>query len=165
MLAWLLWQLERVERIHAVAGLFINEFGVEACAEARRREREANSAGTAREWKRVASVIARRTSKRVDLGAATPPTLSEFESVDEPTPIVSEQPQTFRIQFVCGTPDYEPMNLTEKQIEAADESAAIVAAANSKWPPQTIGLRILDRDGREVFAREKAKRTQNKAGL
>jgi hypothetical protein len=57
------------------------------------------------------------------------------------------------------------MNLTEKQIEAADESAAIVAAANSKWPPQTIGLRILDRDGREVFAREKAKRTQNKAGL
>jgi len=165
MLAWLLWQLERVERIHAVAGLLINEFGVEACAEARRREREANSAGTAREWKRVASVIARRASKRVDLGAATPPTLPEFESVDEPTPIVSEQPQTFRIQFVCGTPDYGPMNLTEKQIEAADESAAIVAAANSKWPPQTIGLRILDRDGREVFAREKAKRTQNKAGL
>ena len=49
MLAWLLWQLERVQRIHAVAGLFINEFGVEACAEARRREREAGIAPEQRE--------------------------------------------------------------------------------------------------------------------
>ena len=39
-----------------------------------------------------------------------------------------------------------------------DTSAAIVAAANTEWPPQTIGLRILDREGREVFAREKARR-------
>ena len=36
--------------------------------------------------------------------------------------------------------------------------AAIIAAANLKWPPQTIGVRILDREGHEVFAREKAKR-------
>jgi hypothetical protein len=50
------------------------------------------------------------------------------------------------------------MNLTEKHIEAADTSAAIVAAANTKWPPRTIGLHILDREGREVFAREKANR-------
>jgi hypothetical protein len=48
--------------------------------------------------------------------------------------------------------------LTEKHIQAADASAAIVAAANTEWPPQTIGLRILDREGREVFAREKAQR-------
>jgi hypothetical protein len=31
-------------------------------------------------------------------------------------------------------------------------------AANIKWPPQTIGARILDREGHEVFARQKAQR-------
>jgi hypothetical protein len=161
MLAWLLWQLERLERIHAVAGMLVNEFGVEACAEARRRERGANSAATAREWRRVVSVITRRTAKRDDLDAAKRPPLLEFHPVDEPTWTVPEPPQTFRIQFVCGTPDRSSMNLTEKNIEAADTSAAIIAAANTAWPPRTIGLRILDRDGREVFAREKARPTQN----
>jgi hypothetical protein len=43
--------------------------------------------------------------------------------------------------------------LTEVEIQAADASAAIVAAANLAWPPRTIGLRILDGEGREVFAR------------
>ena len=38
--------------------------------------------------------------------------------------------------------------------------AAIVAAANTKWPPRTIGLRILDREGREVFARQKGDHRQ-----
>jgi hypothetical protein len=158
MLAWLLWQLERIQRIHAVAGMLISEFGVEAGAEARRREREANSAGTAREWGRVVSVVARRTPKRAALEAATDQTLLEFGSVAEPTWIASDRPQEFRIQFVCGTHDCGPPNLTEKHIQAADASAAIVAAANTEWPPQTIGLRILDREGREVFAREKAQR-------
>ncbi len=37
-------------------------------------------------------------------------------------------------------------------------AAAIIAAANTVWPPRTIGLRILDREGREVFARQKAAR-------
>ena len=163
MLAWLLWQLERIERVHAVAGMLLSEYGLEACAEARRREREASTAGTAREWRRVVRVIARRTSKRVGLAAATPPALLEYDSADEPKWIVSEQeqPQTFRIQFVCGTPDHGPANMTEKKIQAADNSAAIVAAANTKWPPHTIGLRILDCEGREVFARERAKRNED----
>jgi hypothetical protein len=30
------------------------------------------------------------------------------------------------------------------------------AAAVSSWPPKTLALRILDREGREVFGREKA---------
>jgi hypothetical protein len=161
MLGWLFWHLERIERIHAVAAALVSEFGVEACAEARRRQREANSVGAAREWRRVASVIARRTPRRVDV--ATRPALLEFESVGEPTWIVSELSQPFRIQFVCGTPDDGPTNLTEKHIRAADKSAAIVAAANTEWPPQTIGLRILDREGREVFAREKARKLKTPA--
>ena len=40
MLAWLLWQLEGMERIRAAAGALMNEFGDEAYAEARRRERQ-----------------------------------------------------------------------------------------------------------------------------
>ncbi len=154
MLAWLLWQLERIERIRAGAGALMDEFGDEAYAEARRREREANRDETARDWRRVALVVARRTPRRVGLDAASAP-LAEPNPLTE---IVSEQPRIFRIQFVCGTVDHGPMNLTEKQIQVADAPAAIIAAANIKWPPQTIGLRILDREGHEVFARQKARR-------
>ena len=144
MLAWLLWRLERMERIHAVAGALMREFGDEAYAEARRREREGDRDGTARDWGRVASVVARRTSRLGSAGNATG--------------IPSEEPRTFRIQFVCGTLDRGPTNLTEKQVQVADAPAAIIAAANIKWPPQTIGVRILDREGHEVFARQKAQR-------
>jgi hypothetical protein len=143
MLAWLLWQLERMERIHAVAGALTTKFGVDAYAEARRREREANHRGTAQDWSRVALVVARRTTR---LG-----------SVGKSTGLLSDEPRTFRIQFVCGT-DRGPTNLTEKQIQAPDAPGAIIVAANIKWPPQTIGVRILDREGHEVFARQRAQR-------
>ena len=155
MLAWLLLQLERAERIRSTARLLMNEFGDQAYAEARRRECEANRDRTARDWRRVALVVARRTPRRVAPEAAIPPPLAEVEA---PTPIASEQPATFRIQFVCGTVDHGPTNLTEEQVEVADAPAAIIAAANIKWPPQTIGVRILDREGHEVFARQKARR-------
>jgi hypothetical protein len=158
MLAWLLWQLERTERIRAAAGALMEEFGDEAYAEARRRECQANGDEMAGVWRRVALVVARWTPRRVGLDAA-PPTLPEPNP--EPNPlaeIVSEPSRTFRVQFVCGTADQGPTNLTEKQIEVADAPAAIIAAANLKWPPQTIGVRILDREGHEVFARQKAKR-------
>jgi hypothetical protein len=144
MLAWLLWQLERIERIHAAARALMDEFGDEAYADARRREREGDREGTAQDWRRVALVVARRTSR--------------FGSADQSGRIVSEEPRTFRIQFVCGTPDRGPTNLTEKQIQVPNAPAAIIAAANIKWPPQTIGVRILDREGHEVFARQKAQR-------
>jgi hypothetical protein len=154
MLAWLLRQLERIERIRAAAGALMSEFGDEAYAEARRREGEANRDKTARDWRRVALVVARRTPRRVGLEAVIPPP----PEPDLPTEIVSEQPRTFRIQFVCGADDRGPTNLTEEQVEVADAPAAIIAAANIKWPPQTIGVRILDREGHEVFARQKARR-------
>jgi hypothetical protein len=154
MLAWLLWQLERTERIRAAAGALMDEFGDEAYAEARHREREASRDETAGAWRRVALVVARWTPRRIWPDAA-PPTVPEPHP---PTEIVSGPSRTFRIQFVCGTADEGPTNLTEKQIEVADAPAAIIAAANLKWPPQTIGVRILDREGHEVFARQKAKR-------
>jgi hypothetical protein len=163
MLGWLFWHLEKIERIHAVADALITEFGVEAHAEARRRQREAKSVG-AREWRRVASVIARRMSRRAILEAPKRPALLEYEPVGEPKWTVPEQSQPFRILFVCGAPDDGPTNLTEKCIRAADDAAAIVAAANTEeWPPQTIGLRILNGDGREIFAREKPRKVQTPA--
>jgi hypothetical protein len=73
--------------------------------------------------------------------------------VDEPKRVVSTESQVFQIQFVCTTPDRGTPTLKETLIEAADVSAAIVAAAKSSWPPQTIALRILNREGCEVFAR------------
>jgi hypothetical protein len=155
MLAWLLWQLEKIERIRSAARALMSEFGDEAYAEARRRERAANRDEMARDWRRVALVVARRTCRRVGLDPAISEPLAEL---DLPSRIVSEQPRTFRIQFVCGTVDRGPTNLTEKQIHVADTPAAIIAAANIKWPPQTIGVRILDREGHEVFARQKARR-------
>jgi hypothetical protein len=154
MLAWLLRQLETIERTHAAAGALMGEFGDEAYAEARRRERQANRDRTARDWRRVALIVARRTPRRVGLEASIAPP----REPDPPTDLVVEEPRTFRIQFVCGTADRGPTNLTEEQVEVADAPAAIIAAANIKWPPQTIGLRILDREGHEVFARQKAKR-------
>ena len=154
MLAWLLWQLEGMQRIRAAAGALMDEFGDEAYAEARRRERQANRDEMAGVWRRVALVVARWTPRRTRPEAA-PPTVPEPHP---PTEIVSGPSRTFRIQFVCGTADEGPTNLTEKQIEVADAPAAIIAAANLKWPPQTIGVRILDREGHEVFARQKAKR-------
>ena len=51
--------------------------------------------------------------------------------------------------------------LREVEIRASDVSAAIIAAAIAAWPPKTIALRIIDRDGHEVFGREKTvRRTQ-----
>ena len=44
-----------------------------------------------------------------------------------------------------------PAILKEVEIQASDASAAIVAAATITLPPRTIGLRILDREGREVL--------------
>ena len=145
MLAWLLWRLERMERIRVVASALMREFGDEAYTEARRREREADWGRNGREtgvgsrWSspagraRMVQSANRRRSSRKSRGR------SGFN--------------LFAERSISG-----PTNLTEKQIEVADAPAAIIAAANIKWPPQTIGVRILDREGHEVFARQKAQR-------
>jgi hypothetical protein len=65
-------------------------------------------------------------------------------------------PQPFRIQFMGAGTGSTPSVLREDKIRASDVSAAIIAAAIAAWPPHTIGLRILDREGREVFGRQKA---------
>jgi hypothetical protein len=70
----------------------------------------------------------------------------------EQRPLAQTQP--FRIQFIRFSSGRETSLLDEVQIEASDASAAIIAAACAAWPPQTKELRVLDRNGRQVFERK-----------
>ena len=71
MLAWLLWRLERMERIRVVASALMREFGDEAYAQARRRERKADGdeagarLGSGRVGRRPLDVRA-RFSRQID---------------------------------------------------------------------------------------------------
>ena len=84
--------------------------------------------------------------------------LSERGPAEEEMRVPAVGMHPFRIHFLGAAPDRGPPTLTEVEIEAADVSAAIVAAAKIAWPPRTIGLRILDGEGREVFERRKTDR-------
>lgn len=90
-------------------------------------------------------------------GASTDP-FSEIDPLDELERILAGRPQRFRLQFFTVADDRGPPVVAETEIQAADASAAIRAAAEVDWPPRAIGLRILDNEGREIFERLKADR-------
>ena len=155
----------------------INDFGVDAYGEARRREHEASSDAMAKDWGQIALAVARKMSKRIGVDPSTRVAMNAILVSDrEATParkprllarrtpahelkrVLDPKLHRFRIQFAGSSPDPGPSILTEVEIEVMDVSAAIIAAANFAWPPRTIGLRILDSEGREVFSREKVDR-------
>lgn len=175
MLSWLPRRRARMERIEAEAEGLIRDFGVAAYGEARRREHEASSDPIAGDWESVALAVARLIARLKDVdpevrlamnavlvpdrekvASQKPRFLSALTSADELTHLHAST--TFRIQFIGAARDRALTTLTEVEIQASNVSAAIVAAANIAWPPRTIGLRILDDEGREVFARQKADR-------
>ena len=171
MLWWLPRPRARIKRLDAQAEALICELGVDAYAEARRKEFEASSDRIAGDWGRVARVIAKRArldaahkkSKDADAApvgegtvAPEPRPNSELTPLDQLNTAVFARPQQFRVQFVGAAPGREPPILKEVGIEAADVSNAVVTAARLAVPPKTNGLHILDREGREVFARERA---------
>jgi len=84
---------------------------------------------------------------------------SEPAPLDELKPILATKPQPFRIQFVGAAPGRGLTILSEVEIQALDVSAAIVAAASLAFPPKTVALRILDREGQAVFERRKTDRS------
>jgi hypothetical protein len=166
-----------MERIDAEAEALILELGDCAYQEARRREHEASSDAIAEDWALIAKAIARKTGSRVGLNLSTQLEMNTFFVLDrepdaphkarplaEPAPEPERPseaadvptPQPFRIQFMGAGTDSTPSLLREDQIRASDVSAAIIAAAIAAWPPNTIALRILDREGHEVFGRQKA---------
>jgi hypothetical protein len=170
MFWWLPRRRARIKRLDAEAEALICELGADAYAEARRKECEASSDTIAKDWGRVALAVAKRTG--LDVAHRTPRDAdvalenesvapSEFRSSSEPSPLdrlnssVFARSQQFRVQFVGAAHGREPLLLKEVGIEAADVSAAVVAAASLTLPPKTNGLHILDREGRVVFARER----------
>ena len=175
MTTWAPSKRARNERIDAEADALIRDLGDCAYQEARRREHEASSDAIAEDWALVARAIARKTGTRVGLNLSTQLAMNTFFVLDRepgvahkprprPEPESERQPkgagvptpQPFRIQFMGVGTDSRPSVLREDEIRASDVSAAIIAAAIAAWPPHTIALRILDREGHEVFGRQKA---------
>ena len=174
MNTWAPSKRARNERIDAEAEALIRDLGDCAYQEARRREHEASSDAIAEDWALVAKAIARKTGTRVGLNLSTQLAMNTFFVLDRepgvarkarprPEPEAERQPkpgvptpQPFRIQFMGAGTDSGPSVLREDEIRASDVSAAIIAAAIAAWPPHTIALRILDREGHEVFGRQKA---------
>jgi hypothetical protein len=161
-----------MERIDAEAEALIRDLGDRAYHEARRREHEASSDTIAEDWALVARAVARQTGSRIGLNISTQlemntlfvldrdpdegrvPPVDTGPELGEPKR-TTEAGQPFRIQFIGHGTDTERSILREVQIRASDASTAIIAAAMTAWPPKTIALRILDRQGHEVFSREK----------
>jgi hypothetical protein len=175
MTTWAPSKRARSERVEAEADGLIRDLGDRAYQEARRREHEASSDAIAEDWALVAKAIARKTGTRVGLNLSTQLAMNTFFVLDRepgvahkprprPEPESERQPkaagvptpQPFRIQFMGAGTDSRPSVLREDEIRASDVSAAIIAAAIAAWPPHTIALRILDREGHEVFGRQKA---------
>jgi hypothetical protein len=175
MTTWAPSKRARSERIEAEADALIRELEDCAYQEARRREHEASSDAIAEDWALVAKTIARKTGSRVGLNLSTQLAMNTFFVLDREPGVAHKArsrpeselesqpkapgvptPQPFRIQFMGVGADSTPSVLREDKIRASDVSAAIIAAAIAAWPPHTIALRILDREGHEVFGRQKA---------
>ena len=177
MTTWAPSKRARSERIEAEAEALIRDLGDRAYQEARRREHEASSDAIAEDWALVAKAIARKTGSRVGLNLSTQLEMNTFFVLDREPGVAAQgstpsgaraeperqpkaagvpTPQPFRIQFMGAGTDSTPSVLREDEIRASDVSAAIIAAAIAAWPPHTIALRILDREGHEVFGRQKA---------
>jgi hypothetical protein len=167
-----------MERIDAEADALIRDLGDQAYHEARRREHEASSDAIADDWAEVARAVARKTGSRIGLNLSTQLEMNTSFVLDrepgeardpgrrpraEPAaapesqanPAAVPTPQPFRIQFMGAGTESGPSILREDEIRASDVSAAIIAAAIAAWPPKTVALRILDREGHEVFGRRK----------
>lgn len=180
MVSWASSRRARMERIEAEAESLIRDLGDGAYHEARRREHEASSDAIAQDWALVARAVARQTGSRIGLNISTQLEMNTFFVLDRdpgdarfPRSFAEQEPeradrsvptpQPFRIQFMGAGGDSGQSLLREVEIRASDVSAAIIAAAAAAWPPKTVALRILDREGQEVFKRQKAPRGLPKA--
>ncbi len=183
MVSWAPSRRARMVRIEAEAEALIRDHGDRAYHEARRREHEASSDAIAEDWALVARAVARQTGCRIGLDISTqlemntffvldrdPGEARESRSFAEPEPAHQPDrngvptPQPFRIRYIGAGTDSGQSLLREVEIRASDVSAAIIAASVSAWPPKTIALRILNREGHEVFGRQKAGRRMPNAG-
>ena len=138
---------------------------------------EASSDAIAKDWEGVALAIARKLTADVEPQASdwraarvalvpdrdpASPLARQVRPaprpVDEAGSTLEAIPQRFRIQCAGAPTGHGPSILKEVEVQVLDVSAAIVEAANLVWPHGTVALRILDRDGREVFERHRSER-------
>ena len=180
MTTWAPSRRARMERIDAEADALIRDLGDRAYQEARRREHEASSDAIAEDWALVAQAIARKTGSRVGLNLSTQLAMNTFFVLDRepgaarqgPAPSGARRrspsepprrtagvptPQPFRIQFMGAATDSGPSHLAGRS-----RSAPPTCPPRSSPPRSPPGrpirsrLRILDREGHEVFGRQKA---------
>ena len=175
MLSWLRRRRWMAQRIEAEAEALIRERGIGAYREARRRECEAKSKVEADNWTRVGLAVAQKTSKRHGLDAETriaidadfvtvredvpsPPSLSgpRRHDLDELVRVISggSAAGQYRLQFLGAGTDRGLRVLQEVGVRASDVPGAIRQAIHIAWPPQAIGFRLFDHEGREVFRRQ-----------
>jgi hypothetical protein len=106
VIVWLLPRRPaRIKRLGDEAEALILEFGVDAYAEARRKEFEASSDTIARDWDRIAVAIAKRTSLKVVQGTPSDPDLVlASEPVGEPRPSSGSRPLAHSNRSVRARP-------------------------------------------------------------
>jgi hypothetical protein len=85
MLSWLPRRRETAERIDAEADALIGELGVEAYAEARRREYESSDNAIALRWNQVGLAVAHKTGKRIGLDTSSPMAMNAVFAPDRET--------------------------------------------------------------------------------
>ncbi len=87
-----------------------------------------------------------------------PDPFSEVDPFDELERIFAPGPQPFRLQFFAIAGERGPAIVLETEIPVGDASDAIRAAVEADWPARAIGVRVLDREGYEIFERLRADR-------
>jgi hypothetical protein len=156
MQSWLVRRRARIDQTDAEAEALIRDFTDEAYSEARRREQEASSDETAKNWRRVALAVALKMARRTGIDPSTRIAMNALFVPDrEPTvarlPRMKPWPDKWTTELLldeaAAVPDPTcPRGRSRTDIfetsTAADTSAAVDTAANTVWPPQTIGLRI-----------------------
>jgi hypothetical protein len=160
--------IDSAQTPEADADALIAAFRVRAFSEARRRQRQARAAESAAHWSHVAKIIARRTGpqsraepsfrRAIDANRQSPSPFAEVRPLEELERILDARPHHFRLQFFSVATELGPTVVAETEIRAADATGAIREAADAVWPAQAIGLRVLDREGREIFEQLKADR-------
>jgi hypothetical protein len=167
--------VETAETPLADADRLIASFRVRAYSEARQRQRRAAAPEAAAHWSQVANLITLRTRELCDeesparteldanvarrsqeLGVRPAVRFFEVDPLGELERVLAVRLQRFRLQFIGVGADHGPGVLTETEIQAADASAAIREAVETRWPVRAVGLRLLDLEGREIFERLKA---------
>ena len=111
MLSWLRRWRETAERIDAEADALIGELGVEAYAEARRREYKSSGDAIALWWNRVALAVAHKTGERIGLDTSTRMAMNAVFAPDREH-AEDRKPQPFRrVDELKGTPALKPFRL------------------------------------------------------